>query len=291
MQYSLVENPHGFLSADPLPTQEKLEEHYRNIYFQSQNGSYQKDYDENELIYFENESRVAEYISKGFSSKDLHKLLDVGAGEGFFSRYFLANHWDVTCCDFSQHGIKSQNPELLKQHIQGDIIEILKQEVKHKNKYNLINLKNVLEHVLDPSGLLSSLRKLMTQDSLLRIVVPNDYSAFQNMLIDMDLTHNTWFCPPEHLHYFNFTSLASFIEAEGFSVYMTLADFPIELYLLNEHSNYSKEPKHGKAAHLARIAADRFLFEQGIEKYINYFKSSAKMGLGRQVIMYASNTN
>lgn len=288
MKYDLVVNEYGFLSVAPLPTQKMLEDHYRDTYFQAQHGSYQKKYTEDEITYFENESRIAEFIFKRVLSLDSGKLLDVGAGEGFFSKYFSGQRWNVTCCDFSSHGIESQNPELLANHIQGDISDIIQNLSSQEEQYNLINLKNVLEHVIDPIVTLKSLSDLMSKKSLLRIVVPNDYSNFQSMLLDRNHTENTWFCPPEHLHYFNFDTLSSLLVDLDFSIESVLSDFPIELFLLNEHSNYSKEPSKGKAAHMSRIAADRFLFDQGMEKYIDYYSSSAKIGFGRQIIIYAS---
>lgn len=73
----------------------------------------------------------------------------------------------------------------------------------------------------------------------------------------------------------------------GYDIELKIGEFPIEMYILNESSNYTKNKDVGKFANKARIEVDNYLFEQGIEKYINYYKSSADIGFSRQVVIFA----
>jgi hypothetical protein len=123
---------------------------------------------------------------------------------------------------------------------------------------------------------------------MLRVVVPNDYSAFQEALLERDKTHETWFAPPEHLHYFNFESLRELLNSLGYRLKVMMADFPIEIFLLNNHSNYAKDRDVGKEAHYSRVIASNYIFEQGIENYIKYFSACVDVDFGRQVIAYVS---
>jgi hypothetical protein len=66
-----------------------------------------------------------------------------------------------------------------------------------------------------------------------------------------------------------------------------MGEFPIELYLSNSTSNYAHDKLKGKNAHKSRIEVDNFLFNEGIEKYINFYKACADIGLSRQVVIYA----
>lgn len=86
-------------------------------------------------------------------------------------------------------------------------------------------------------------------------------------------------------------SLEALLVNRGFSVSAVLADFPIEMYLMNEHSNYWADKSKGKQAHLCRIKIDNFLVERGVDKYIEYMSAAAVCGFGRSVIAFASLKN
>jgi len=288
MNYEIEITDFGFRSVKPLPSQAELENHYREKYFQVEGGSYQHEYSDDECTYFEIESKVADHLFKKFGGDAAATLLDVGAGEGYFSKYFFENDWTVTACDFSTDGMTRHNPALLPSMVQGNLFDTLDQLNKQQRSYGFVNLKNILEHVIDPVALLNRAHTLLESGALLRIEVPNDYSAFQNMLLDQNMTTDTWFAPPEHLHYFNVESLKKLLVSQGYNVELVMTDFAVELFLLNEHSNYTKHKERGKEAHLARVRANNYIYERGIENYIRYFSACADVDLGRQIIIYAT---
>ena len=57
---------------------------------------------------------------------DEKTLFDIGCGEGFFMKEMEKLGWKVQGCDFSNEGIKNQNPYLISKVEFGDIYEILK---------------------------------------------------------------------------------------------------------------------------------------------------------------------
>ncbi len=287
MHDEIIKTQYGYFSLKEMPSQKELEKYYQDKYFQNDNSVYMHSYSDEELQYLQTKAKVSQYIvNSTFQSKD-NRLLDVGAGEGFFANYFLNKGWDTTTLDYSNYAIKTHNPDVEKTLIQGDIFNSLDTLIKEKNSFDLINLSNVLEHVINPKELLEQLKSLLSQESLLRISVPNDYSNFQEFLLNKEYTTNSWFCPPEHLHYFTFESLSKLLVSLNYEVVVSMGEFPIELYLSNEFSNYVKNKEYGKSAHKSRIEVDNFLFGQGIEKYINYYKASAEIGLSRQVVIFA----
>ena len=284
----VVKNEFGFYSIEVLPSEVELRLFYENKYFQENNGNYEKNYSKDELIYFENAAKVSDFILKRVNlKKEKRRIIDVGCGEGFFSKYFYDKHDEVTPIDFSEFGIKSQNPELYFLLIKGNIFETLDNIIKRKETFDFVNLSNVLEHVIEPIKLLSNLKKILAEDSLLRICVPNDFSVFQEFLLKKEYTTNTWLTPPEHLHYFSLNSLVKLLEYLGYEIELSLGDFPIELFLANEKSNYVKNKEYGKNAHLARVEIDNFLFNQGVEKYIQFYNSSLSLNFSRQIIIFA----
>jgi len=284
----VVKNKNGFFSVKELPTQQELETYYSEKYYQNESIQYSNSYSKDELKYFENRAKAADKIYHDFIETKNKTLLEVGAGEGFFSHYFFSHHWNVTTLDYSDYGIKHHNPDLLPTLIKGDIYNSLENLIAQNSKFDFINLSNVLEHVLNPEELLEQLKMLLAKNSLLRISVPNDYSNFQEFLMEKNYTSNTWLCPPEHLHYFTFDSLSNLLLSVGYKVTLTMGEFPIELFLSNESSNYAQDRDKGKFAHKSRIEVDNFLFNQGVDKYINFYEVSAKIGLSRQVVIYAT---
>jgi len=82
----------------------------------------------------------------------------------------------------------------------------------------LVNLDNVLEHVLEPVELLKKVKRVMSKNAIARIEVPNDFSAFQKLLVEAGCTKETWVNPPEHLSYFNKASLVNLFDDVGFKI-------------------------------------------------------------------------
>ncbi len=286
MNYSKKLHPLGFYQVYPLPSQEELELYYKEQYFQKERGSYTHNYSDEEKSFFTNTAVIAEYIYRQFSNQLQGKLIDFGCGEGFFANYFLENLWEISCCDFSSFGIEQHNPSLLPHFIQGDLYKTLDSKIADGLVYDYINLANVLEHVRQPIELLEGIKKLMHPKTLLRIIVPNDFSLFQDLLVKKGLTQETWFVPPDHLNYFTFDSLTNLLNARGLQTFKVISDFPVEAFLFNEHSNYWSDRSRGKQAHLSRVTIENFLINQGIDNYINYREAAAKCNFGRSVIAF-----
>lgn len=219
-QYELKKNEkHGFFSVCPLPSKKELNEFYEKLYYQNNTGQYSKQYTNDEITFFQNDCRILERIyKKTFQDIIRRTCLDIGCGEGFQANNFSEKGWGITCCDYAEFGLHQHNPHLIPNLIKGDLEVSLRNLMKVKDSYSIILLKNVLEHVLSPENIINKIKTLMDENTILFIDVPNDYSAFQEYLIDNSYTENTWFCPPQHLHYFQFKSLKNFLEAQGLEI-------------------------------------------------------------------------
>ena len=193
----------------------------------------------------------------------------------------------MACSDFSEFGIAQHNPQLLPLFQAGDIYDAIAHYKTHGKRFGLVNLQNVFEHVIDPEHLLKQIKPILNPKGALRIMVPNDYSAFQTALVARGDTSNTWFNPPEHLSYFNAASLHQVLEHYGYRVVSLQATFPIEMFLANPHANYWKNRELGKGAHFTRVFCENFLINQDIDAYIAYTEASAKLSFGRNLIAYA----
>jgi len=285
--YRPVRNELGFYSVEPMPTNDERREFYEKKYYQEGYGCYRTEYDEEELAYIFSQPKVARHLMKELTGLETGRVLDAGCGQGFFAAFFAENGWDVAATDFSHHGIETHNPQLEDVFLKGDLLRVLDELQEKGERFDLVNLHGVLEHLVDPGGILGLAQGVLQDGGVLRVAVPNDYSDFQRMLLERGVTDESWFVPPEHLHYFSFDSLKALVDASGFKTRRVLGDFPIELFLLNEHSNYNADRSKGKAAHRARIAAENYLLEMGLDKYVAYYEAAAKASLGRQAIVFA----
>jgi len=288
MDYTKKRHPMGFYHAYPIPSQEELDLFYREEYFQAcKSASYSHDYSEEEMQFIVTQPVVADYVWNQAGKNSVGKLIDIGCGEGFFARYFYDHGWEIECCDLSSFAIERHNPEILSFFTKNNIFKELDEKITDNNKFDFINLSNVLEHVREPVILLERVKKIMGRDSMLRIKVPNDFSAFQQILLDSSrISSEYWFNPPGHLNFFTLTSLKEVLKSCGFRIVKTLADFPIELFLLNKYSNYVVDKSKGAEAHNARVVMERYLMDHGTDRYVDFMSISAEVGLGRTIIVF-----
>jgi 2-polyprenyl-3-methyl-5-hydroxy-6-metoxy-1,4-benzoquinol methylase len=285
MSYKLKKNDlYGFLSVDPIPSKIELEEFYESIYYQEDKGQYSKNYTKEEIQYFYIDSQILHRIfDLNFPQSKRKALLDVGCGEGYQANYFYEKEWELDCVDYSEFGLNLHHPHLLKTLIKGDFETTINSLINKDKKYSAIFLKNVLEHVENPVETLKLLKLLMDEESLLFIDVPNDYSSFQSYLVDNEYSKNSWFCPPQHLHYFQFDSMTKLLELQEFKIVSMQSGFAIEQFLTNKYSNYVLNKSTGKEAHLSRCRISNYLISQGIDEYIKLRESFANLSFGRSI--------
>lgn len=287
MDKKLVKNSLDFLEIHPKPSQEELNEYYEKAYYQDVTSTtYQNVYSEEEMNYINGKINQKAAIVDSYI-KGKGKLLDVGCGEGFVMNFFARKGWDVLGFDFSDFGLMRFNSHLSNNFIKGDVYSLLEQEIKSGNKYELIWLGNVLEHVLDPVDLMKQLRGLLADNGLLVITVPNDGSEYQKLLIEKSyVSRNWWVAIPDHISYFDYNGLLNISEHTGYSCYKLIADMPIDFFLLHPGSNYVENPKLGKDAHKARVTFENFISQKPVENINEFYESLAKLGLGRALTIF-----
>lgn len=289
MYKDIIKNKYGFFEIKNKPSKKELQEYYAQKYFQEDKGCYESNYDKSEVQYFLNKIEQRHKIFKNISNIETGNLLDVGSGEGFSLKYFDNIGWECIGLDFSKAGIRQNNPLQEKLLIQGDIFENLTQITNNRKRFDLILLDNVLEHVIDPFELLKSLNSIISDNGILIVEVPNDFSLFQQYLLDNNhIDKEFWVSPPDHLSYFNKDGLIELASAVGWKVNKIISDFPIDLDLLSLNSNYVKNSSVGKASHRKRIEFENFIHSTSIEKTNQFYESLLDLGLGRNITGFFS---
>lgn len=125
----------------------------------------------------------------------------------------------------------------------------------------------------------------MKKSSILSITIPNDDSHFQNFLKkNLHINKDHWIAFPDHINYFNHNSFKSFMLSQKLKLIDSVADFPIEIFLLNKNSNYVNRSKLGNQANSARLHFEKFLVRTLTSFEINdFYRSLAKIGIGRNI--------
>lgn len=281
-------HPLGFLEVVERPTPEQLAEYYAENYFQNEAGNFRKSYPPKELEVIRLRiAHRAEHARALLGHEKPGRLLDVGCGEGFVLDIFHRLGWQVEGLDYSRAGVQQMNPDHAEHVEQGDVFALLDVRIAAKEEYTLVWLGNVLEHVLDPVSLLTSLRPLVAPNGLLVVTVPNDGNEYQEELYASGaISQRFWIAIPDHMSYFTADSLHRTAEATGWACLAIQGDFPIDLFLAHEGSNYVADRSRGPAAHRARIALEHLIAKRGVEAANRFYTALAEVGLGRNLTAF-----
>lgn len=283
----LKKHPLGFFKVAKLPTPGELQAYYSKKYYQQARGSYEHEYSSDELKYFKAKLRQRWEVIRKVQGDSSGNLLDVGCGEGFALSFFRELGWQVQGFDYSESGVLSQNPACIDALTTGDVFQLLEKEISSGSKYKVVWLQNVLEHVLEPLDLLSSLKTLMSPGGVLVVTVPNDFSIAQEGALENEHINTPfWVAIPEHLSYFNYASLQNVIAATDWDCVTIHADFPVDWYLYHPRSNYISDKTAGKLAHYARIQLENLLDKKPIEDIHRFYESMACLGFGRNLTAF-----
>jgi len=275
----------GFMHQDPLPDEKTLEEFYKKRYFQTTRS---KDYYNQQVkeggylnfCNFEKEKRIREYIPKNLPLK----ILDIGCGSGYFLKLFKDKGWDVAGIEPSEQlyekTLKDQNLNIFF----GTFEEYL---MNNPEKYSVVNLTAVLEHVRNPLSILSKIKnEILVRDGIICVEVPNDFNPLQQII--HSIKNNLWWVCSEHINYFNYKSLRKMLSNSGFLPLYSTVTFSMELFVLMG-DDYIDNPDIGAKVHNKRVTLENNLMSSKNgqilkEKLYNKFK---QLGIGRTIICYA----
>jgi 2-polyprenyl-3-methyl-5-hydroxy-6-metoxy-1,4-benzoquinol methylase len=148
--------------------------------------------------------RVCEFTSaKAFKQKT---LLDVGSNLGVFPYAMKKNGWTCEVVDPSPQVVKHASKTLGIPATQGDFLK-----VPLKGPYSLVTFNKVLEHVSNPTAMLSRSSELVAQEGIVYVEVPDGESASQEGKNREEFTL-------DHSHVFSFESLKRMSQNAGFQI-------------------------------------------------------------------------
>ncbi len=286
--FKIRETDYGAISVFPLPSPGELAEFYAETYYQktSSNSSYEHEYSEEEISHRRLRADLMLYALGKVSTlfDDGLSLLEVGCGEGFLLKAASEKGYHVNGIDFSRFAVHNMHSELVDKIEFGDAYNILQGYFVDGRRFGVCVMQNVLEHVVDPPGLLEKTKNILEPCGIVAVTVPNDYSDLQKTAKELGVVDEEyWFTPPEHLYYFNIDSIRKIAAHCGYELVDMFADFPIDMFLFHPGTNYVKDRSKGKNAHHARLRMDLLLAARGMEAYHSFYQALAVCGMGRNI--------
>lgn len=272
----------GYAHLYPLPTSEDLEAFYQNTYFEEIKTDFVKEQLEEKIFWdinFEDKRETLEQLL----SPGSRRILDIGCGNGLFLKYYQRHGWEVMGIEPSM--AMAKYAEEIGIPVINNAIENI--DPNSLEKFDVVNLSFVLEHVSDPEEVLSWVHDVLNPGGIVLIEVPNEFNEFQLAINKFYNKEMWWISAPDHINYFNVDTLASLLEKTAYEVAHQEATFPMELFVLMG-DDYVGNSDIGKKMHKKRGQFEQALVTTG-KNHVKreLYKSLAKLGLGRSIIMFA----
>ncbi len=221
----------GLGRVDPLPTAAMLKELYTEDYFgagdfsgrisdalqryrrysgppalQAIRAASQRAYEAAHV------ARLEEWHSELGGAARPPRLLDVGCGLGGVLAAAQARGWCAVGVEPSQTGAVLAHQRGL------DVINAdLATSGLPDQSFDIIHIREVLEHVLDPMALVREARARLAPGGMLYVQVPNDIEGYRASLF----RQVWWLIPPLHVWYFTFDTLERLLRRVGLTARVT----------------------------------------------------------------------
>ena len=131
-------------------------------------------------------------------------------------------------------------------------------------KFDVIYSHGVLEHLRKPIEYINLLRTYLKKRGIIFSSVANDFNLLQYSYTHRKKIKPWWIIPPEHINYFNISSIQKLFHKNGFKTKHIQTSFPIDIFLLMG-IDYIGKKKLGKDAHNLRKKFEENLKSSGLE--------------------------
>ena len=152
--------------------------------------------------------KSAERCGFGLAWQGQGRLLDFGCGAGTFLRRMRAMGWDVTGMDFSETAVRAVTDSGIRA-----VFGTLPHAELSPASFDVVTMRQALEHVPDPKQTLFESRKLLAPGGMLVVQVPNfaswEVEHFGEASVVLDL--------PRHFNHFTPDTLATMLRGCGFT--------------------------------------------------------------------------
>jgi 2-polyprenyl-3-methyl-5-hydroxy-6-metoxy-1,4-benzoquinol methylase len=172
---------------------------------------------------------VSAYVPAG-------KILDIGTGTGHFVRHAGGKGWETLALELNVESVESLRNEGIEV-----IVKPLELADLSSGTFDAISMWEVLEHLAEPKTALAEARRLLKDDGVLLILVPNSASLVTSLLHEKSNT----FGGHSHLNHFNPKSIRSVLNSLHFDI-LEMETVITELGTINNYLNF-EDPYLGEA--------------------------------------------
>ena len=158
----------GFKFTNPRPKEKTVFKYYQSDDYISHTSSKKGLFNSAYHIVRNYQFKKKYSLINNLVKKEDRKILDVGSGTGEFLNYFKKKGWDVRGLETDD---KARGFAISNFHCEVD--KSIEQTLKKKEKFDVITLWHVLEHVYDVNGYLSKLKELLKDDGYIILGLPN----------------------------------------------------------------------------------------------------------------------
>lgn len=279
-EYTVIECENcGFKHIIPIPEQKELNKFYEKEFYSQEKPLYIKETNEDNDWWKLHYNFYYDLFEKNLNSNS-KKLLEIGSGPGLFLNVGIEKDWDVMGFEPSKLAYKYSKKFNL--NVENGFFDI----EKISDKYDVVYMNTVIEHVPDPINLIKDVKSILKPDGLVCIIAPNDYNPLQNILEDELHFEPYWISPPQHISYFNFSSIKKLFEKLDFEVIESLGTFPMEFFILSG-KNYVNNDSLGRKCHNSRKNFEQNIGRNNKHLLINFYYFLAENNLGREFIVIA----
>jgi 2-polyprenyl-3-methyl-5-hydroxy-6-metoxy-1,4-benzoquinol methylase len=152
------------------------------------------------------------YIKIGPLVKPGSEVLDIGCYKAAILPFL--ERVKYTGVDIDEEAIK----DLKRRGIKAHKVDLNKNEIDFKEKFDNILILDLLEHLVDPKGLILKAKKFLKVEGKIIISLPNDYHFLNKIRFLMNKELYTSFKPTGHLHIFPIRNGKRLLESCGLEI-------------------------------------------------------------------------
>ncbi len=201
----------GLIYLNPRPREEDLTDFYEN-FFSTEEESVSQWARLMGRVYKETKRNIEKKYPSG-------RILDMGCGLGLFLRLWDPKKWKLFGIDISKRAVEYAKSKGLNVR-QGS----LDATDFSDNHFDVVTMFYVLEHLPHPLKVLKEVRRILKEDGLLVIRVPQSISA--ERFLRFFGVRRSLFHPPMHLYDFSPRILREFLLLAGFKRIKTVIGKP-----------------------------------------------------------------
>jgi SAM-dependent methyltransferase len=278
---------YGFRHLDPLPPEGEIADFYESRYYDLVRKGNRAPELQRLMEGGDPASRELQWLRDGLYADIVNtldrvahgrELLEVGCGTGDFLTFAHEHGFRVVGTEPSTEAVQRVSRRLDVHNMTLDKF-VARYPVE---RFDVIVMINVLEHVPDAVRMLQECKQVLNSGGILCIRVPNDFSEIQAAAQEKLGVDPWWIAVPDHINYFNFTSLRQLLDRLGFETVYAQGDFPMEMFLLMGE-NYIGNPQVGSSCHARRVQ-----FDLGIQPELRrkIYSAFASVGVGRDCLVF-----